>query len=119
MDEDGRTLKDLADDRVARDIDLQAMPGTVSSQTRKITMDYDHNTIGRIIGRNGRNRQEIEDSCQVHLVACKNTIILKEHPSCVMKAQEEIEYQAQQYERDQARYEKYYQTTDSRENSQV
>ena len=119
VEEDGRTLTDLAADRIARDIDVQAMPGTVASQTRKITINYDHSSIGRIIGKNGKNRQHIEDSCQVHLVAYKNTIIIKGHPSSVIKAQQEIEYQAQQYERDRARYEKYYQSTASRENSPV
>ena len=117
VEEDGRTLTDLAADRIARDLDQQAMPASTASPTKKMTLHYDHSTIGRIIGRSGKNRQELEETCGVHLIAYKNTIVLKGHPSCVTKATEEIEYQAQQHRSDRSRYEKYYQARDSRDSS--
>ena len=69
------------------------------------------------MGRSGKNRQELEETCGVHLLAYKNTIVLKGHPSNVSKATEEIEYQAQQHRSDRSRYEKYYQARDSRDSS--
>ena len=117
IEEDGRTITDLAADRIARDLDQQAMPASAASQTIKRTLDYDHSTIGRIIGRSGKNRQELEETCGVHLIAYKNTIVLKGHPSCVTKATEEIAYQDQQHRSDRSRYETYYQARDSRDSS--
>ena len=99
LEENGTTLTDIGAELVAKDIEAQAIPAAVVSGTKKIIEDYSQGIIARVIGREGRNRYDLETRHKVQLIARNKTIIIRGPEEGVRKAKQEVDNIADSYER--------------------
>ena len=100
LEEDGVTITDLGAERIAKDLNEQAMSAVGASQLIKATQKLESIEIARIIGRGGRNRERLEEEYEVHLIANGPTLIVKGQPKQVERAKQEINYQLRQLRED-------------------
>ena len=94
------TVTDLGAERIAKDLNEQAMSAVGASQLIKATQKLESVEIARIIGRGGRNRERLEEEYEVHLIANGPTLIVKGQPKQVERAKQEINYQLRQLRED-------------------
>jgi hypothetical protein len=96
LEENGLNLTDIGAERVAKDLDEQALPATVANSTFKTYMTLNRRAIGRLIGAGGKNRYELERTYKVQMAAKTPWLILKSsRPDNIKLAKQEIEYQVE------------------------
>ena len=90
-------ITELGIERIAKDIDTQAIPGNMALHQRKTTMTIAVEEMAHIIGRTGSNIKHLQNTYKVQISIRENeddaTIIIKGHPDKTSKAKEEIKYQ--------------------------
>ena len=66
-------MTDLGAERIAKDLNEQAMRAAEASQLAKATQKLESYEIASIIGRGGRNNDRLAEDYKVHLEADRKT----------------------------------------------
>ena len=98
--ENDHHLTDLAAERIAKDINENAIPAVVAENYHKRVTEHPRKTIGRLIGKYGKNKQELEKTYGVQIAARNIRLIIKGNEENVRRAAEEVDYQIESYERE-------------------
>ena len=72
LEENGHTLTDLGIERLAKDIDGQALPGNIIASQKKMSKQVRRNEIPFIIGRDGSKIKQIQRSYRVQMTVRQN-----------------------------------------------
>ena len=98
LEENGHTLTDLGIERLAKDIDGQALPGNIIATQKKITKQIRKNEIPYIIGRDGNKIRQLQRSYRVQMTIRQDEnennglLLVKGTKVNVEKALEEVKY---------------------------
>ena len=98
LEENGYSLTDLGMERLAKDIDAQALPGNISATQKKTMKQLRKNEIPFIIGRDGSKIKQLQRNYRVQMTVRQHdnenngTLLIKGTKENTEKALEEVKY---------------------------